>query len=144
MAEARLYDSESASIENQATAALSATSSQWRSLYYISQGFETPCFAVSKAMVLSRLISHAALPLQKQPLVFPPWHSNPVVLRRFGRALILMAILFGCLGLVANVVAAAYAAHASRLYQVAADTFDSSFDEKCPPIPQAVMLFVAS
>jgi hypothetical protein len=104
----------------------------WFAAYVAAQSVEALCLGVCKAMLLSRLIAHASLPLKQ--LVFPPWHSNPVWMRRFGRFLIVIASTCGIVGVVANTVAASRAAASARLWAAAAaDGSDSGFKDKCTP-----------
>ncbi len=106
----------------------------------MAQGLETPCLSISKALVLSRLIAHATLPLQLQQRL--PWHSDPILLRRFGRLLIVIAVTCSVIGFTANVVAAAKESAASRLYaEAAADGSSSSPPTCCPAIaPTSTMV----
>jgi hypothetical protein len=111
-------------------AAQEERSAQWFAAYAAAQSVETLCLGVCKAMLLSRLIAHASLPLQQH--VFPPWHSNPVWMRRFGRSLIVIASACGIIGVIANTVAASRAAASARLWAAAAaDGTSSGFEDKC-------------
>lgn len=104
---------------------LMARASTWRAVYFVVQALETPCLTISKALVLSRLIAHSTLPLQLQQRL--PWHADPILLRRFGRLLIAIAITCSIIGFVANAVAAAGQSAAARLYADAAADSSRSF-----------------
>jgi hypothetical protein len=97
--------------------------------YFVVQALETPCLTISKALVLSRLIAHSTLPLQLQQRL--PWHADPILLRRFGRFLIAIAITCSIIGFVANAVAAAGQSAAARLYADAAADSSRSFQTTC-------------
>ena len=100
----------------------------------MAQSIEAPCLMLAKSLVLSRLIAHAALPMQH--LLHTPWHYSPQVFRRLSLSLVIMACGCGAVGLVANITAVVYALTASRLYSAAAAVGDSSdFHIKCAPAP---------
>jgi hypothetical protein len=96
--------------------------------YVAAQSMEMLCLGVCKAMVLSRLIAHASLPLHQS--LFPPWHSDPVVLCRLGRFLIVVAFVCGVVGVIANGIAASSAIKSSRLWATYAA---GGSQDKCAP-----------
>lgn len=99
----------------------------------MAQSIEAPCLMLAKSLVLSRLIAHAALPMQH--LLHTPWHYSPQVFRRLSLSLVIMACGCGAVGLVANITAVVYALTASRLYAAAAVGDSSDFHIKCAPAP---------
>ena len=95
---------------------------QWTAAFYVAYGIEVLCLSLAKLMVLGRFVKHVLRSLQRE--LAAAGHSNVWYgekrLQRLGRGLVVIVLLCGATGVVANCAAAVYAAQSASISTQAA------------------------